>query len=49
LAATSRRAADWIGPFTIAKLYQVQPGVTSSAISHIVSIASVSILVAYLA
>lgn len=38
------------GPFTIAKLYGLQPGVTSGAIlvSHVVSVASVSVLVAYL-
>lgn len=38
------------GPFTIAKLYGVQPGVTSSAIliSHVVSMATVSALVACL-
>lgn len=39
------------GPFTIAKLYGLQPGVTSGAIlvSHMVSVATVSVLVAYLA
>ena len=39
------------GPFTIAKLYGLQPGVTSGAIlvSHVVSVLTVSILVAYLA
>ena len=38
------------GPFTIAKLYGLQPGVTSGAIlaSHVVSVATVSALVAYL-
>jgi malonate transporter len=38
------------GPFTIAKLYGINPGVTSGAIlvSHVVSVATVSILVAYL-
>jgi malonate transporter len=38
------------GPFTIAKLHGVQPGVTSSVIlvSHIVSISTVSIVVAFL-
>jgi predicted permease len=38
------------GPFTIAKLYGLQPGVTSGAIlvSHLVSVATVSVLVAYL-
>jgi malonate transporter and related proteins len=39
------------GPFTIAKLYGVNPGVTSGAIlvSHILSVATVSVLVAYFA
>lgn len=39
------------GPFTIAKLYGLQPGVTSGAIlvSHVVSVVTVSILVAILA
>jgi predicted permease len=38
------------GPFTIAKLYGLQPGVTSGAIlaSHVVSVATVSALVAFL-
>lgn len=38
------------GPFTIAKLYGVEAGVTSGAIlvSHIASIVTVSLLVAYL-
>ena len=39
------------GPFTIAKLYGLQPGVTSGAIlvSHVVSVVTVSVLVAFLA
>ncbi len=38
------------GPFTIAKLYGLEPGVTSGAIlaSHVASVATVSALVAYL-
>ena len=38
------------GPFTIAKLYGIEAGVTSGAIliSHVVSVATVSILVAWL-
>jgi predicted permease len=38
------------GPFTLAKLYGLQAGVTSGAIllSHVVSVVTVSILVAYL-
>lgn len=39
------------GPFTIAKLYGLRPGVTSGAIlvSHVVSVVTVSVLVALLA
>ena len=39
------------GPFMIAKLYDLQPGVTSGAIlvSHVVSVVTVSVLVALLA
>jgi predicted permease len=39
------------GPFTIAKLYGLRPGVTSGAIlvSHVVSVVTVSVLVAFLA
>ena len=38
------------GPFTIAKLYGLEAGVTSGAIlvSHLASVATVSILVAWL-
>lgn len=38
------------GPFTIAKLYRIEAGVTSGAIliSHLLSVATVSLLVAWL-
>jgi malonate transporter and related proteins len=46
----AKRAADRIWAFTTAKLCGLQPGVTSGAIlaSHVVSVATVSALVAYL-
>ena len=45
------RVADRIGPFTIAKLYGLEAGVTSGAIlaSHIFAVLTVSLLVAWLA